>query len=73
MIELTLSHRELKELINIVETMNPPDTLMLAAGRVTITVEPIGGLGSIVKATVPVAVGERWGDWTTTITNESDW
>ena len=73
MIELTLSHRELKELINIVETMNPPDTLMLMAGRVRITVDNSSGIGSIIKASVPVAVGERWGDWTTTITNESDW
>ena len=73
MIELTLSHRELKELLDIVETMNPPDTLMLAAGRVTITVDNSSGIGSILKATVPVAVGERWGDWTTTITNESNW
>ena len=73
MIELTLSHRELKELLHIVETMNQPDTLMLAAGRVTITVDNSSGIGSILKATVPVAVGERWGDWTTTITNESNW
>ena len=73
MTEITLSHRELKELLHIVETMNPPDTLMLAAGRVTITVDNSSGIGSILKATVPVAVGERWGDWTTTITNESNW
>ena len=71
--EITLNHRELKELLEIVETMNPPDTLMLAAGTIRINVEPIGGIGSIIKATVPVKQGERWGDWTTTITDERHW
>lgn len=71
--EINLTHRELKEILEIVETINPPDTLLLAAGRVTITVDNSSGIGSIVKATVPVAVGERWGDWTTTITHEGHW
>jgi hypothetical protein len=70
---ITLTHRELKELLNIVETMNPPDTMMLAAGRVTITVDNSSGIGSILKATVPVKQGDRWGEWTTTITDESSW
>ncbi len=71
--ELTLTHRELLELLNIVETMNPPDTLHLGAGTVTITMDNSSGIGSILKASVPVKVGDRWGDWTTTITNESHW
>ena len=70
---ITLTHRELKELLNIVEEMNPPDTMMLAAGRVTITVDNSSGIGSILKATVPVKQGDRWGEWTTTITDESSW
>jgi hypothetical protein len=73
MMEITLNHRELKELLEIVETMNPPDTLLLASGTIRITVESIGGIGSIVKASVPVQQGERWGDWTTTISDERDW
>ena len=73
MTEITLSHRELKELLNIVETMNPPDTLMLQAGRITISLDNSSGIGSTLKATVPVRVGDRWGDWTTTITDESSW
>lgn len=70
---VTLTHRELKELLNIVEEMNPPDTMMLAAGRVTITVDNSSGIGSILKATVPVKQGDRWGEWTTTISDESSW
>lgn len=70
---ITLTHRELLELLNIVETMNPPDTTMLAAGRVTITVDNSSGIGSILKASVPVKQGDRWGEWTTTITDESSW
>jgi hypothetical protein len=73
MIELHLNHRELIELLNIVETMNPPDTLMLSAGTVKITAEVVSGIGSTLSATVPVKVGERWGDWTTTITDERHW
>ena len=73
MIELHLNHRELIELLNIVETMNPPDTLQLGSGTVKINVQPVGGLGSILTASVPVKVGERWGDWTTTITDERHW
>ena len=73
MMEITLNHRELKELLEIVETMNPPDTLLLASGTIRITVESIGGIGSIVKASVPVQQGERWGDWTTTISDERHW
>ena len=71
--EIYLSHRELKELIDIVESMNPPDTMMLQAGTVQISVDSSSGIGSLVKATIPVQVGDRWGEWTTTITDESDW
>jgi hypothetical protein len=71
--QITLHHRELKELLELVETMNPPDTLLLGSGTVSITVDNSSGIGSIVKATIPVKQGERWGDWTTTITNESSW
>jgi hypothetical protein len=70
---ITLTHKELLELLNIVEEMNPPDTMMLAAGRVTITVDNSSGIGSILKATVPVKQGDRWGEWTTTISDESSW
>jgi hypothetical protein len=58
--------------LDIVETMNPPDSLMLQAGRVKINVES-SGFGSVLRATIPVKVGNRWGDWTTTITDESSW
>lgn len=71
--QITLHHRELKELLELVETMNPPDTLLLGSGTVSITVDNSSGIGSIVKATIPVKQGERWGDWTTTITDESSW
>lgn len=71
--QITLHYRELKELLELVETMNPPDTLLLGSGTVSITVDNSSGIGSIVKATIPVKQGERWGDWTTTITNESSW
>lgn len=71
--ELTLTHRELKELLNIVETMNPPDTTMLQAGTVSITMDNSSGIGSILKATVPVKQGDRWGEWTTIISDESNW
>jgi len=71
--EITLNHRELKELLEIVEKINPPDTLLLMAGRVTISVDNSSGIGSILKATVPVAIGDRWGEWTTNITDESRW
>jgi hypothetical protein len=70
---ITLTHKELLELLNIVETMNPPDTMMLAAGTVTITVDNSSGIGSILKATVPVKQGDRWGEWTTIISDESSW
>jgi hypothetical protein len=71
--ELTLTHRELMELMTIVETMNPPDTLQLGAGTVTITMDNSSGIGSILKASVPVKQGDRWGEWTTVITDESHW
>ena len=71
--EITLHHRELKELIRIVEELNPPDTLMLGAGTIKVCVDNSSGIGSIVTATVPVKHGERWGDWTTTLTDESSW
>ena len=71
--QITLSHRELLELLNIVETMNPPDTTMLAAGTVTISWDNSSGIGSILKATVPVKCGDRWGDWTTNVTDEGHW
>lgn len=70
---ITLTHRELMELLNIVETMNPPDTLQLGAGTVTITMDNSSGIGSILKASVPVMQGDRWGDWITTITDERHW
>ena len=73
MTEIYLNYRELKELLEIVESLNPPDTLLLAAGTVRISVDSSSGIGSIVTATVPIRQGERWGDWTTTITNESHW
>lgn len=71
--EITLHHRELKELLEIVETMNPPNGMVIAAGTIRISVDSSSGIGSIVKATVPVRVGNRWGEWTTSITNESSW
>jgi hypothetical protein len=71
--EITLTHRELKELIRIVEELNPPDTLMLGAGTIKVCVDNSSGIGSIVTATVPVKQGDRWGDWTTTLTDESSW
>jgi len=71
--EIYLSHRELKEILSIVEELNPPDTLLLAAGTVQISVDSSSGIGSLVKATIPIKVGDRYGDWTTTITDESDW
>lgn len=73
MTEIYLNYRELKELLEIVETMNPPDTMLLAAGTVRINIDSSSGIGSIVKATVPIRQGERWGDWTTTITGEEHW
>ena len=71
--EITLTHRELKELLRIVEELNPPDTLMLGSGTIKVCVDNSSGIGSIVSATVPLAMGERWGDWTTKITDESSW
>lgn len=71
--QIKLSHRELLELLNIVETMNPPDTTMLTAGTVTINWDNSSGIGYILKATVPVKCGDRWGDWTTNVTDEGNW
>ena len=71
--EIRLSHRELIDLLEIVETINPPDSLMLAAGTIKVSLDNSSGIGSILKATVPVKVGDRWGEWTTTITDESYW
>jgi len=71
--EIRLSHRELIDLLEIVETINPPDSLMLAAGTIKVSLDNSSGIGSILKATIPVKVGDRWGEWTTTITDESYW
>jgi hypothetical protein len=71
--EITLNHRELKQLLEIVEIMNPPNTMMLAAGTIRVSVDNSSGIGSIVKATIPVKQGDRWGEWTTNITDESSW
>ena len=73
MTEIYLTHRELKELLEIVETMNPPGTLLLQSGIVKVGVDSSSGIGSVVTATVPVKQGDRWGDWTTTITDEENW
>jgi hypothetical protein len=71
--EIYLSHRELKEILSIVEEHNPPDTMCLQAGSVKISVDSSSGIGSLVKATIPIKVGDRYGEWTVTITDESDW
>lgn len=71
--EITLNHRELKQLLEIVEIMNPPNTMMLAAGTIRVSVDNSSGIGSIVKASVPVKQGDRWGEWITTITDERHW
>jgi hypothetical protein len=71
--EIRLSHRELVDLLEIVETINPADTLMLAAGTIKVSIDNSSGFGSILKATIPVKIGDRWGEWTTTITDESYW
>lgn len=71
--EITLHHRELKELLKLVEELNPPDTTLLASGTVKISVDSSSGIGSIVTATIPIKQGDRWGEWTTTITDESTW
>ena len=73
MTEIYLTHRELKELLEIVETMNPPDTLGIQAGIVKVGVDSSSGIGSVVTATVPVRSRTRWGDWTTRITDENHW
>jgi hypothetical protein len=73
MTEITLHIEELKELIKLVEELNPPDTLLLASGTVKISVDSSSGIGSIVTATLPVKQGDRWGEWSTTITDESSW
>jgi hypothetical protein len=71
--EITLSHRELKELLAIVEEHNPPNEMLLAAGTVKVSVDCSSGIGSIVTATIPMSVGNRHGEWTTRITDESTW
>ena len=68
-----LRHEELKKLIALVEELNPPDTTMLQAGTVKVSIDSSSGIGSIVKATIPIKQGDRWGEWTTIITDESDW
>ena len=73
MTEIYLTHRELKELLEIVETMNPPGTLGPQSGIVKVGIDSSSGIGSVVTATVPVKQGDRWGDWTTTITDEENW
>jgi hypothetical protein len=73
MTEIYLNYRELKEILSIVEELNPPNTLMLQSGVVKITMDNSSGIGSLVKATIPVKVGDRYGDWTTNITDEGNW
>ena len=73
MCEVHLNHRELREILEIIETLNPPDTFAIAAGTVKISVDSSSGIGSIVTATVPVKCGDRWGSWTITITDEGNW
>ena len=55
------------------EELNPPNTMMLQAGTVKISVDSSSGIGSLVKATIPIKVGDRYGEWTTNITDESSW
>lgn len=71
--QISLTHRELIEILELVENLNPPETMRLAAGRVTITTDDSSGIGTVVKATIPIQQGDRWGDFTTTITDESSW
>lgn len=73
MTELYLSHRELKQLIELVEELNPPDSLMIQAGTVKVSLDSSSGIGSTLKATIPIKQGDRWGDWTTTITDVDKW
>ena len=73
MTEIYLNHKELKEILSIVEELNPPNTMMLQAGTVKISVDSSSGIGSLVKATIPIKVGDRYGEWTTNITDESSW
>jgi hypothetical protein len=73
MTEIYLNHRELKEILSIVEELNPPNTMMLQAGTIKISVDSSSRIGNLVKATIPIKVGDRWGEWTTNITDESSW
>jgi hypothetical protein len=71
--EITLTHRELKELLEIVETINPPDRTTILAGTVKLSLDNSSGIGHILTATVPVMQGDRLGEWTTTITDARFW
>lgn len=70
---INLTTEELKKILAIVEELNPAGTLLIASGRVDITIDNSSGIGSIVTATVPVKIGEHWGEFTTRITGEESW
>lgn len=71
--EIYLTLAELRKLVEIVETFNPPDDTKLGTGQVKVKVDSSSGIGSIVQAEVPMFTNGHRGSFVVTVTDESSW
>lgn len=68
-------HRDdLVKLIEFIDNVNPPNTMMLSAGMVKVDYDISSGIGPIIRATVPHEYRpNEFGDLTITISGEEKW
>ena len=72
--ELHLHRDDLVKMIELIDELNPVDTLRLQAGLVKINYDNSSGIGAIITASVPHEYGKgKFGELTVTIADESSW
>lgn len=74
MVEIYLHRDDLVRMIELIDKINPVDTLRLQAGTVKVSYDNSSGIGAIIKASVPHEYEEgEFGELTVTIADETSW
>jgi heterodisulfide reductase subunit A-like polyferredoxin len=60
-------------MIELIDKVNPEDTLRLQAGVVKVTCDSSSGIGSIITATTVAEFDGTYGDFTVRISGEENW
>jgi hypothetical protein len=68
MTEMHLNRAELQAILKVLDDMKHPDVYAVKIGY-----DNSSGIGSIVTVTLPTTVNGVEGEFTTTISDESDW